>query len=179
MPRSNVPPIPPDRLVVVLGYSSGRRDGLHPICSARLAHAARLVGDSDAVLLSGWSRRGGTVAEAELMRRAWDGRSVALLCDPDARVTAENAANAAVHARELAVERVLVVTSWWHRLRTRVLFRSLLPGIRVEVAAARTPWSPRLLLRELVVFPLVPLQVAIARRRAETLSARRRGGAPA
>ena len=164
--------------MVVLGYSSGRGDGLHPICAARLAHAARLVEDADAVLLSGSSRRRGAVAEAELMRRSWDGhtsfagdasrdgRSVALLCDPDARVTAENAANAAAHARELAVERVLVVTSWWHRLRTRVLFRSLLPDIRVEVAAARTPWSPRLLLRELAVFPLVPLQVVIARRRA-------------
>lgn len=169
----------PDRLVVVLGYSSGRRDGLHPICSARLAHAARLAGEADAVLLSGWSRRPGVVPEAELMRRAWSGSSAALLCDPDARVTAENAANAAAHARELAVGSVLVVTSWWHRLRTRVLFRSLLPEVRVDVVAARTPWSPRLLLRELAVFPLVPLQVAIARRRAAALSARRGGGAAA
>lgn len=162
----------PDRLVVVLGYSGGRRDGLHPICSARLAHAARLAGEGDAVLLSGWSRRPGVVAEAELMRRAWTGASTVLLCDPDARVTAENAANAATHARELAVGRVLVVTSWWHRLRARVLFRSLLPEVRVEVVAARTPWSARLLLRELAVFPLVPLQVARARRRAAALSVR-------
>jgi len=167
----------PDRLVVVLGYSSRRGDGLHPICSARLAHAARLVDEADAVLLSGWSRRRGAAAEADLMRSAWNGRGAALLCDADARVTAENAANAADHARELAVGRVLVVTSWWHRLRTRVLFRALLPGIRVDVAAARTPWSPRLLLRELAVFPLVPLQVARARRRAAALSARRRDGA--
>lgn len=113
------------------------------------------------------------------MRAAWDGRGSALLCDSNARITAENAANAAAHARELAVGRVLVVTSWWHRLRAGVLFRSLLPGIRVEVAAARTPWSPRLLLRELAVFPLVPLQVAIARRRASALSGRRGGGAAA
>ena len=113
------------------------------------------------------------------MRGAWDGGGAALLCDSDARITAENAANAAAHARELAVGRVLVVTSWWHRLRARVLFRALLPDVRVEVAAARTPWSLRLLLRELAVFPLVPLQVAIARRRAATLSARRGGGAAA
>jgi len=113
------------------------------------------------------------------MRRSWDGRGAAVLCDPDARITAENAANAAAHARELAVGDVLVVTSWWHRLRTRVLFRSLLPGIRVEVVSARTPWSPRLLLRELAVFPLVPLQVARARRRVVALSARRGGGAAA
>jgi uncharacterized SAM-binding protein YcdF (DUF218 family) len=163
----------------VLGYSRGRSHGLHPICAARLAHAARLAGEADAVLLSGWSRRRGAVPEAELMRRAWGGRTTALLCDPDARVTAENAANAAAHARELAVGRVLVVTSWWHRLRTRALFRSLLPGIRVDVAGARTPWSPRLLLRELAVFPLVPFQVARARRRSGALSARRGGAAAA
>ncbi len=113
------------------------------------------------------------------MRRSWDGCSAAILCDPDARVTAENATNAAAHARALAVGHVLVVTSWWHRLRARVLFRSLLPGIRVDVVAARTPWSPRLLGRELAVFPLVPLQVALARRRAAALSARRGGGAAA
>jgi uncharacterized SAM-binding protein YcdF (DUF218 family) len=94
-------------------------------------------------------------------------------------VTAENAANAATHARELAVGHVLVVTSWWHRVRTRVLFRSLLPGIRVDVAAAPTPWSLRLLGRELAVFPLVPIQVALARRRAAELSARRAGDAAA
>lgn len=168
-----------DRLVVVLGYSSGRHGELHPICAARLAHAARLAGEADAVLLSGWSRRRGAVAEAELMRRAWDGPGAALICDPEARVTAESAANAAAQARELAVGRVLVVTSWWHRLRTRVLFRSLLPGVRVDIVAARTPWSPRLLLRELAVFPLVPLQIALARRRAAALSARPGGGAAA
>jgi uncharacterized SAM-binding protein YcdF (DUF218 family) len=176
-----VPSSAPDRLVVVLGYASGRDGGLHPICSARLAHAARLAGETDAVLFSGSSRRRGGLSEAELMRRSWEGRSAALLCDPDARVTAENAANAAAHARELAVSHVLVVTSWWHRLRAAVLFRSLLPGVRVDLAAARTPWSLRLLGRELAVFPLVPLQLARARRRAAALapSDRRGGGAAA
>lgn len=165
-----------ERLVVVLGYSAGRDDGLHPICAARLAHAARVVGDADAVLLSGSSRRAALLAEAELMRRAWSGLDRDLLCDPDARITAENAANAAVHARELAVRHVVVVTSWWHRFRARVLFRALLPGVRVSVASARTPWSLRLLLRELAVFPLVPVQVRLARRRA-SVSARRSAGA--
>jgi uncharacterized SAM-binding protein YcdF (DUF218 family) len=169
----------PDRLVVVLGYSGRRDDGLHPICSARLAHAAELAGDADVVLLSGASRRRGATAEAELMRRAWGGRSAALLCDPDARFTAENAANAAAHARELGVDSVLVVTSWWHRARARVLFRSLLPGVRVDVAAAQTAWSPRLIGRELAVFPLVPLQKVLARRRAASLSVRRAGGGAA
>ena len=61
---------------------------------------------------------------------------------------------------------VVVVTSSWHRARAGVLFRSLLPGLPVSVVGARTPGSPRLYLREAVVFPLVPIQLRMARRRA-------------
>ena len=42
-------------LVVVLGYS-GRRDGLHEICAARLRRAETEAETDDVVLLSGWSR---------------------------------------------------------------------------------------------------------------------------
>ncbi|MGH3042371.1 MAG: YdcF family protein [Gaiellaceae bacterium] len=161
------------RLIVVLGYSDGRRQELHPICAARLEHAARLASDGDAVLLSGWSRRPGRLPEAELMRRAWTGPAEILLSDPDARITAENAANAAAHARELGADEVLVVTSSWHRARARVLFRSLLPGVQLAVVGARTPGSPRVYLRELAVFPLVPVQLGLVR------WASRRGGAVA
>ncbi len=162
------------RLIVVLGYSDGRGGDLHPICAARLEHAAGLAGDGDAVLLSGWSRRPGRLPEAELMRRAWPGSTTALISDPDARITAENAANAAAHARELGVREVVVVTSSWHRLRARALFRSLLPGVQVSVEGARTPGSPRLYLREAAVFPLVPIQLGMVRR-----ASRRGGGAAA
>jgi DUF218 domain len=161
---------PPERLVVVLGYSRGRKGELHPICAARLEHAAALAGENDVVLLSGWSRHPSALPEAELMRRAWTGRTDGLVCDPDARITAENAANAAVHARELGVRDVVVVTSRWHRLRAGILFRSLLPGVRVSVEGARTAAPARVLLRELAVFPLVPFQLARARRRAAELS---------
>lgn len=109
------------------------------------------------------------------MRLAWTGIPGSVLCDPDARVTAENAANAAAHACELGAAEVVVVTSWWHRHRARVLFERLLPDVRVSVEAARTPWSARLLLRELAVFPLVPLQLARARRRAQRISGGGRG----
>jgi DUF218 domain len=160
----------PERLIVVLGYSRGRRGELHPICSARLEHAAALAGENDVVLLSGWSRHPTALPEAELMRRAWPGATDGLVCDPDARITAENAANAAAHARELGVQEVVVVTSRWHRLRTEILFRSLLPGVHVVVEGARTPAPPRVLLRELAVFPLVPFQLARARRRVAELS---------
>jgi DUF218 domain len=161
------------RLIVVLGYSDGRQRELHPICAARLDHAARLVEPGDAVLLSGWSRHPGRPAEAELMRRAWPGPDGVLLSDPDARHTAQNAANAAAHARELGAQEVVVVTSSWHRMRARALFRRLLQGVRVTVVGARTPGSPRNYLREAAVFPLVPFQVRSARR------ASKRPGGPA
>lgn len=161
----------PERLVVVLGFSDGRRAELHPICAARLAHAAGLVRDGDAVLLSGWSRHPTRLPEAELMRRAWSGSTAVLLSDPDARHTAENAANAAGHARELGVREVVVVTSTWHRARARTLFRSLLPGVRVSVVGAATPGSARLYLREAAVFALVPFQLRLARRRAAARTA--------
>jgi uncharacterized SAM-binding protein YcdF (DUF218 family) len=152
------------RLIVVLGYSDGRSNELHPICAARLDHAAGLVREGDAVLLSGWSRHPARLPESELMRRAWRGPAAALLSDPDARITAENAANAATHARELGAREIVVVTSSWHRARAGVLFRSLLPDVQVSVVGARTPGSPRNYVREAAAFPLVPLQVRLARR---------------
>jgi predicted protein tyrosine phosphatase len=166
---STNPPSPWKRLVVVLGYSRGRRGELHPICAARLEHAAALAGENDVVLLSGWSRHPTALPEAELMRRAWRGTTDGLICDPDATITAENAANAAVHARQLGVDDVVVVTSRWHRLRAWILFRSLLRGVRVTVSGAPTPAPAHALLRELAVFPLVPLQIARARRRQAAL----------
>ena len=93
------------------------------------------------MLLSGWSRRPGRLPEAELMRRAWPGPEAVLLSDPDARHTAQNAANAAVHARELGADEVVVVTSTWHRARARALFRSLLPDVELTVVGAPTPGS--------------------------------------
>ena len=152
------------RLIVVLGYSDGRSHELHPICAARLEHAAALAGEDDVVLLSGWSRHAGALPEAELMRRAWHGPEGALLSDPDARHTAQNAANAAAHARELGTREVIVVTSSWHRARAAVLFRRLLPGVEVTVVGARTPGSARNYVREMAVFPLVPFQVRAIRR---------------
>jgi hypothetical protein len=158
------------RLIVVLGYSRGRKGDLDPICAARLEHAAALAGENDVVLLSGWSRHPAALPEAELMRRAWTGVTDGLVCDPDASITADNAANAAVHARELGVNEVVVVTSKWHGRRAGILFRSLLPGVSVSVDGARTPAPPRVLLRELAVFPFVPFQLARARRRLAELS---------
>jgi uncharacterized SAM-binding protein YcdF (DUF218 family) len=148
------------RLVVVLGYSDRRGDGLHPICAARLATAAALASPDDTVVLTGRP-------EAELMRRAWQGSSNRLLCDTGAGVTAESAAHTARLVRELGVSEVVVVTSWWHCRRTGLLFRRALNGTGAGVRTVPSPsWTPRLLLREAAAFALVPLQLRRARARA-------------
>ena len=58
------------RVIVVLGYSDGGRDELHPIGAARLIRAAEISTEKDVVVLSGWARVPGTRSEAELMAAA-------------------------------------------------------------------------------------------------------------
>jgi uncharacterized SAM-binding protein YcdF (DUF218 family) len=154
------------KLVVVLGYSDGSADGLHPVCAARLERAAAEAADADAVVLTGYGRRPGAVSEAELMREAWRGPATRLICEPTARITAENAAQVAALVRELGAGEVVIVTSWWHRLRAGVLFAALLrgTGARLRVVSAGQQWSLRLLLREIVAFALLPFQLRRAGR---------------
>ncbi len=142
------------RVVAVLGYSRRRDRGLHRICAERLAHAQELADGARAVVLSG-------TPEAELMRAAWTGPEVELICDPDSRSTAQNAANIAAATRVLGAEELVVVTSRWHRARVRLLLARALRGsgirLRVEAPSGRRP--PLLLARELVCFALLPFQL--------------------
>jgi uncharacterized SAM-binding protein YcdF (DUF218 family) len=141
------------RLVVVLGYSAWRGAGLHPVCAARVAAAAELASEEDTVLLTGR-------AEAELMREAWPGAPERVLCDGDARVTAESAAHVARIAEELGADEVVAITSWWHCRRTGVLFRRALSGSGIAVRMVGAPrWSGRLLLREAAAFALLPVHL--------------------
>jgi uncharacterized SAM-binding protein YcdF (DUF218 family) len=153
------------RLVAVLGYSDGRGHGLHPICAARLELAGRLAKRGDSVVLTGGSRRAGAPAEAELMRRSWRGADCSVVCDTSACITAENAVCVARLARELGAHEIVVVTSWWHRVRAALLFHAL-AGMPVSVVSAGRPWSARLLVRELGAFVLLPFQLRRARSRA-------------
>jgi uncharacterized SAM-binding protein YcdF (DUF218 family) len=154
-------------VLVVLGYSDGRGNGLHPICAARLARGASLAPDAGAVLLSGWARRHGALSEAELMRAAWNGGGPEALTDPVSRTTAETAACVAALARDLGAGRVELVTSWWHAPRTWLLAHAALAGSGVRVSIHRVPGAcpPRLLLRELAAYLVLPVQVAAIRRR--------------
>jgi uncharacterized SAM-binding protein YcdF (DUF218 family) len=147
------------RVVAVLGYSHRRNGRLHAICADRLAHAQRLAEGAQAVVLSGWS-------EAEVMRSAWTGPDVLLVCDTEARSTAANAANIAAAARELGAQELVVVTSPWHRTRARILVGAALrgSGIRFSIETAEGPQPSWVLARELVCLALLPLQLWRARR---------------
>lgn len=153
------------RVVAVLGYSSRRGRGLHPICAERLAHAERLADGAGAVVLSGWGRRRDGFAEAELMRDAWAGPEVPLVCDPDARWTVGNALNVTRSARALGADELVAVTSGWHQRRALVLLRAVTrDGLRVSVEAAPGRRRPLLAAREAACFLLLPLQLAWVRR---------------
>jgi uncharacterized SAM-binding protein YcdF (DUF218 family) len=142
-----------DRVVAVLGYSRRGDTELHPVCADRLERAQRLAVDRGTVILSG---------EAELMRAAWSGPDVVLICDPDARSTVENARNVVAAARALGARELVVVTSRWHRVRTRILLRAALrkSGIRLSLESADGARPLRLRLRELACLALLPFQLA-------------------
>jgi uncharacterized SAM-binding protein YcdF (DUF218 family) len=161
------------RLVVVLGYSN-RNNGLHDICAARLRRAEGEAVTGDVVLLSGWARRRSPASEAALMAEAWNGPDCMIAVDHRARSTSANCAGAAVLARRLAVERVLLVTSGWHARRATALLRLALRGSRAQVMVATTADRPSLAtcLREAACWLLVPA-VAVRRIRAAPLPAHR------
>lgn len=161
------------RVVAVLGYSPRRGADLHPVCAARVARAESVARGGDLVVLSGWSRRTGGKAEAELMARAWHGPPVDMLCDPAARHTAGNAARVAAVACDLGAAELVVVTSWWHRPRTSFLLRRAVgpAELRVTTVGACSPWSLPLLVRELACIVAAPLQLRAIRRAARGRSA--------
>lgn len=153
------------RVVIVLGYSDGRRDEIHPVCAARLATAATLTTAADVVVFSGWARTAGRRSEAELMRDAWRGAAAEVVSDPDARTTVENMANALGDIRRSGTTEVLIVTSSWHAARASAALRWLLRGSGVSVRSASPPGrSIRASLRELALWPLLPFQLRHARR---------------
>jgi hypothetical protein len=154
------------RVVAVLGESPRRGDGLHPMCADRLALAQALSPGALAVIFSGWARRPKLRSEAELMRESWTGTDVEVVCDPDARSTAENVANVVADARRLGADELVVVTSRWHRPRARLLLWAATrgKGLRPRVEAAPGPRPLSLVARELACIPLLPLQVLRARR---------------
>jgi uncharacterized SAM-binding protein YcdF (DUF218 family) len=153
-------------VIVVLGYSDGGRDEIHPICAARVARAGEISTDADVVVLSGWARVPGTQSEARLMAAAWTGRAAEVVVDPDAQTTMGNAVNALNDIRRVGAREVVVVTSRWHARRARAAFRLLLWRSHVRVRATFPPEPPNLdaFVRELPLWLLLPAQLWHARR---------------
>jgi len=149
------------RLLLVLGYSPRRANGLHPVCAARVECATALAQGDDVVVFSG------TDAEVELMAAAWGAGPGVVRRDRASR-TADSAVAAARITGEVGADDVLVVTSWWHRPRATLMVRAALlrRPVRVRGLGARGPWSAYQLAREAACFPLVPVHLARARRRA-------------
>jgi microcompartment protein CcmK/EutM len=138
------------RLVAVLGYSTRRGEGLHPICAARLAVAEGIAGETDTVLLSGWSRRSHRPSEAQLMQKSWRGADVELIADGDARTTAGNARAVAAAAAGIGADEIVLVTSSWHARRARLLTRAAVgPDMALKVVTPGRTRPAHLVGREL------------------------------
>ena len=128
----------PDRVIVVLGYHQIGEQGEHgisPICRAAIRRAEALAAEAPprAVIFTGWSSSGGP-AEADQMAEEWKGpQDVALIREPRAVNTAENAVRslAIVQAIEGASE-VVLVCSIRHFPRVRFFFARLYRKLRLR-----------------------------------------------
>jgi DUF218 domain len=147
-----------DRVIVVLGYHEFGEDGTHgisEICRAGVRRAEALAENpsTQAVIFTGWSADGGPT-EAAQMAAAWRGRrDIALIQEPLATNTAENAVRSFDLVRRLGgASDVTVVCSIRHLPRVRFFFDRLFRGYGYAVGyrcVARPTPSPRLLQAEL------------------------------
>ena len=147
-----------DRVIVVLGYREIGADGSHrisEICRAAVRRAEALAAEAKprAVIFTGWSCTGGPT-EADQMAAEWKGRrDVALIREPAATNTAENAVRSLALLKELeGGAEVITVCSIRHFPRVRFFFDRLYKrhgySVRYRYVASPIP-SPRLLLAEL------------------------------
>jgi uncharacterized SAM-binding protein YcdF (DUF218 family) len=120
-----------DRVIVVLGYHEIDDDGRHgisPICRAAIRRAEALAAELPprAVIFTGWSSNGGP-PEAEQMAEEWRGRrDVALIREPRAINTAENAVRSLELVRAIdGASEVVLVCSIRHFPRVRFFFDRL------------------------------------------------------
>ena len=130
-------------VIVVLGTAVSESGRPSPGLQARVARAVALyrAGAAPFLLFTGGGR--GTPPEAVVMRRLAQAAGVpddALVLEPSARSTFENAALSAAIIRTRGWQRVILVTSWPHLPRALLAFRAA--GVRARgraAAAAATP----------------------------------------
>jgi uncharacterized SAM-binding protein YcdF (DUF218 family) len=145
-PAAGASPGPPSLAadaIVVLGTAVSESGRPSPGLRARMARALALY-DRDAapfMLLTGGGN--GTPPEAEVMRRLALAHGVpdsALVLEPTARTTFENAARSAAILRERGWRRAILVTSWPHLPRALLAFRAA--GVRAVGRAAPAAATP-------------------------------------
>jgi uncharacterized SAM-binding protein YcdF (DUF218 family) len=147
-----------DRVIVVLGYRHIGDDsshGISAICRAAVRRAESLAAEETprAVIFTGWSSNGGPT-EADQMAAEWKGRrDVALIREPRATNTAENAVRSLQLLETIGGgSEVIAVCSIGHLPRVRFFFDRLYKrngySIGYRYVASPIP-SLRLLLAEL------------------------------
>ena len=140
-----------DRAVIVLGHRdpASAEDRVSAESRARLARAGAECRRSTprAVILTGYTRTGEGLSEAEQMKAEWQLADVPALLEDAGRNTAENATRSLPLIRAIAdVRRVTVVTSAWHvrALYFCAPYRTF--GLRLSFAPElRGPWLRPLL----------------------------------
>ena len=137
--------------LVVVGYRELGRDrshGISAVCRACVARAEQLP--ADVVIFSGWSSTGGR-SEADQMRDLWTVPGPALVIEPRARNTAENAVYSLALLRERGIVKATVVCAVNHRIRVPFFFGDLFRSHGIDVAyeyVTRPLARPRVWLRE-------------------------------
>jgi uncharacterized SAM-binding protein YcdF (DUF218 family) len=147
--------------IVIPGHHTERR------CLDLVREAERIAAETpvDAVVFTGWARRGGPT-EAEQMRCAWRGPDVELVVEPTATVTAENATRTLPALIERRIRRAIVVCAPLHVHRARYFFTRLYRphGIEPEFRVADMTPTVRALLWELAAATVCRRQLRSARK---------------
>jgi uncharacterized SAM-binding protein YcdF (DUF218 family) len=172
--------LPRDAVLVVPGHAvAGDPDHqITEVCAYRVRATERLALSlgAQAVIFSGWGGPDRRTPEAWQMRDLWGARQIALLTEPVACSTAENAVLSAPLVTGIGDVRDLIVTThYWHWWRTRWMFRAVYAPMGVTVHTVIV-WPSRLSRHQVATdrrFLTAELR-ALPRRRQDLASARRR-----
>ena len=154
-----------DWAIVIPGSGSHAGDGSYRIGGRALdclRAAARLAEQRQPrlVVFSGWSPAAGP-SEAEQMLEAWPGdRSIELVAETSATITAENMSRSLPLLLERDIGRVTLVCGALHLPRVRYFFGGVYPryGISCQYQITRQLPTPRALVWEAAALPLASRQ---------------------
>jgi uncharacterized SAM-binding protein YcdF (DUF218 family) len=176
--------------LIGLGFFANHVESLRTMPSASadgivvVTGGAERIGDAIRLLEEGRGRRlfisGVNVqVSAEQLQRRWAGHDAAFQCCIDldfrARNTIENAEQSALWVQRNAFGSIILVTASYHMPRARLVFETVLPGIRIELHPVfpdamrleewwRDPVTLRVLASEFLKFLAMRLGLAVEAR---------------